>query len=217
MSFVRHRVKTVALGFPETLADEREGLRRTLVEVLGPARVHVDPDAMAEALARDLRTRYAGSYREFPVHLLASLEAVCAAHGQSLGVYDEDDVDLFVQRWPLVEDHYALARLGQRYKLALLAQLDKASLAGCLPSLARQPDFVVTSDLSRTYKPAPGYFKLLRVQLRLSEPDELLVISAEKDTDLAPAEACGYQTLWIDPTGESGGPTSLTEAIKLLS
>lgn len=217
MSFVRHQVKVVGFGFLETLVPELEGLRRTLVDVLGPARVHVDLDEMALALKRDLRARFAGPYREFPIHFLEALSTVCDTFGQTCGSYDDQDVDKWVQRWPLVEDHYALARLGMRYKCALLAQLDKVSLATCLPGLARQPDYLVTSDLSRAYKPDPGYFRLLRVQLRLREPEQLLVISTDAATDLTPAAACGHQTLLIDPSGADGAPTSLNEAVKLLA
>ena len=99
----------------------------------------------------------------------------------------------------------------------LVAQLDKISLSGCLPGLTRQPDWLATSDLSRAYKPAAGYFRLLKSQLRIDEPEELLIISAKPQVDLEPADACGYQTLRIDRREEGPAPRSLTDAVALLA
>ena len=82
--------------------------------------------------------------------------------------------------------------------------------------MARVMDRLVTADLSRTYKPNPVFFKLMRVQLKLEQERELLGVSSDPATDLEPAAAQGYQTLWVDRTGQGSEIADLNAAAQLL-
>jgi 2-haloacid dehalogenase len=219
MSLRLHRVKTVAFGFLDTLVNVRAGMKTSLLDVEGKRRGQLDLDEMARVWEQELILYYREAYEPWPINVLDALEATCEQFDIPFPLFDQDRVIDWVVRWPYYDDHYAISKVGRRFKVAIVSQLDNASLAACVPNLARQPEYVVTTDLSRAYKPDPGYFRLLRVQLRLEEPEELLIISANAQVDLEPAAEFGFQTLHVDRTGASEGenPRDLLEAVAQLA
>jgi 2-haloalkanoic acid dehalogenase type II len=213
----RRRVKKIAFGWFGTLMDHRPGMQETLTRLEGPQRGKIDLEAMAADWDAAIVARGRGKYEPWPILALHALSEVAGRYGVEIPeTLDGETVQGWVPHWPLFADQSALGRIGRRFKCAVLSQLDKATLAPCLPSLARVMDSAVTSDLSRSYKPSPQYFKLLRVQLHLRERDHLLVVSADRETDLDPAAAEGYQTLWVDRTGEGDGVPDLHAVAALL-
>lgn len=221
MSLRLHRVKTVAFGFLDTLVNVRAGMKTSLLDVEGNRRGQLDLDETAQIWEQELTLYYKESYVPWPVNVLDALEATCEQVDIPFPMFPTGRVIDWVERWPHYDDAFAVSKVGHRFKVAILSQLDTSSMAACVPRLARQPEYVITTDMARAYKPDPGYFKLLRVQLRFEEPDELLIVSANAKTDLEPAAALGFQTLHVDRLGESEDgserPHDLIEAVALLA
>ncbi len=212
-------LRTIAFGWEATLWDQLTGMQESLTRIAEHAR-GADLEAIALAWRKLIWSRFDKRYVPWIDVAQAALRHAFKGHGLRPPRIDEEALVVEVSRWPFFERHTALGRLGRRYRTAVLSQLDGYTLGTCMPGLARSIDHLIASDLSRTYKPAPAYFKLLGVQLGLPVPEALLVVSADVATDLEPARAQGFQTLRVridedEPQADDDAPT-LDEAIRFL-
>ena len=192
------KIKVVAIGWFGTLMDECAGLKWSLSKIVGSERGRVDLDKMASAWQEEAHSLLEGSYEPWPDLMALALGSVCLAHKVPCPEDAADEIRHWVRSWPFYDDHHWIGRLGRRFQVAILTQMDRETLGPCLPGVARTLDAWVTSDYSHCYKPARDYFRLLKVQLRLDRPNSLLIVSADETMDLKPAEEFGYQTLHID-------------------
>ena len=114
--------------------------------------------------------------------------------------------------WPAFADSAAaLARLKQRYALAILSNVDRASFARSNARLGVAFDLVCTAEDIGSYKPAAANFNYLLARLgeRGFAPENLLHVAQSLFHDHAPAQAMGLKTVWIDRRGgKAGGATA---------
>ena len=106
-----------------------------------------------------------------------------------------------IRRWPAFPDTAkALARLQERYRLAVLSNVDKASFAASERALDIRFDLVCTAEEIGSYKPDPRNFRFLLAGL--SEMGiaraELLHAAQSLFHDIEPARALGIRTAWVD-------------------
>ena len=106
-----------------------------------------------------------------------------------------------IRRWPPFPDSSkALAELRQRYRLAVLSNVDKESFAASERALGIRFDLVCTAEEIGSYKPDAGNFRFLLA--RLSEMGiartELLHAAQSLYHDIEPAGALGIRTAWVD-------------------
>ena len=109
-----------------------------------------------------------------------------------------------VRRWPPFPDtSEALARLQERYRLAVLSNVDKESFAATEKALGIRFDLVCTAEEIGSYKPDPRNFRFLLA--RLSEMGiargGLLHAAQSLFHDVEPARAMGIRTAWVDRYG----------------
>ena len=133
------------------------------------------------------------------------------ASSLSLDTTDELDAAFgsSVPDWPAFADSAgALAVLGERYRLVVLSNVDRASFAGSNLRLEVAFDAIYTAEDIGSYKPDPANFDyLLR---RLAEdfkigPDSVLHVAQSLYHDHAPAKAAGLETVWVDRQRLSAG------------
>jgi len=106
-----------------------------------------------------------------------------------------------VPDWPAFGDSAAaLAALGQRYKLIILSNVDRASFAGSARRLRTEFTSVLTAQDIGSYKPDPRNFEvLLRETARLGvAPGRLLHVAQSLFHDHVPAKEAGLPTVWIN-------------------
>jgi len=109
-----------------------------------------------------------------------------------------------IRRWPPFPDtSKALVWLQERYRLAVLSNVDKASFAATERALGIRFDLVCTAEEIGSYKPDPRNFRFLLA--RLSEMGiaraELLHAAQSLFHDIEPARALGIRTAWVDRYG----------------
>jgi 2-haloalkanoic acid dehalogenase type II len=125
--------------------------------------------------------------------------------GEELGapVTDEDAAALAtsVPDWPAFDDsNIALIRLGERFKLIVLSNVDRASFAGSQARLGVEFTSVLTAQDVGSYKPAPRNFEALVAETRrLGVADgKLLHVAQSLFHDHVPAKLAGLPTAWIN-------------------
>jgi 2-haloacid dehalogenase len=188
-----------------TLIDWETGL---LTALRGPLTAHgitASDGDLLEAFARHEAELEAGSYRPYRDVLGGVLEAMLAHLGQAA---TPDEIAAFggsVADWPAFPDSAAaLARLHERYKLAVITNCDDDLFAASEAKLGLSFDWVVTAQQARRYKPNPRGFELMFERVGLP-PGRILHVAQSLFHDHVPAKRLGLSTVWVDRRAGQGG------------
>jgi putative hydrolase of the HAD superfamily len=134
------------------------------------------------------------------------------ALGDELGaVVSEQDANILaasVPDWPAFADsHDALVRLGRRFQLIILSNIDRASFAGSRTRLGVTFASVLTAEDIGAYKPSLRNFAALdEERARLGVADgRLLHVAQSLFHDHVPAKQAGLPTVWINRRQNRGG------------
>jgi 2-haloacid dehalogenase len=169
-------------------ADAR-GSKLSDEELLGAFSVH---EAAAEvATPTDL----------YPQILASSMRSLGTELGIPVTAPEADAFGRSVPDWPAFPDSAdALERLGRRYKLIILSNVDRASFAGSNRRLNGKFASILTAQDIGSYKPSPRNFEALLLEAeRLGIPKgKLLHVAQSLFHDHVPAKAAGLPTVWIN-------------------
>lgn len=103
---------------------------------------------------------------------------------------------------PFPETHDALVRLRERFRLAILSNVETATLRRTVELLDVPFDVLVTAEEVRSYKPAKAHFAEALERLQLAK-NEVLHVAQSLRHDVRPALALGWSTAWVNRLGES--------------
>ncbi len=191
-----------------TLIDWEAGIAAGVRLQLGDALADVADEEIVAAFAaveHEAEVPYK-SYREV---LALSLQGI----GERLGVPVSDaqarGFGASVGQWPAFPDSSAaLARLQERFKLAVITNCDDDLFAQSERRLGVSFDYVITAQQAGSYKPDHANFELAFE--RIDEPRErILHVAQSLFHDHVPAKALGMTSVWIDRRQGRGGGASL--------
>jgi 2-haloacid dehalogenase len=175
--------------------------------VLGPWARERGLDLDDEALLAAYSEHEARAEAEHPDELYPDiLSRSFVELGRQLGApvaeRDARGLAVSVPDWPAFGDaHDALVALGQRYKLIILSNVDRASFAGTNRlHLGVTFDSIVTAQDVGSYKPSSRNFDALReeaAKLGIAD-DRLLHVAQSLFHDHVPAKTAGLATVWIN-------------------
>lgn len=123
-----------------------------------------------------------------------------------------------VPQWPAFADTLeSLEYLSRFYKLAILSNVDNASLKGTLKRHLKVPfETTVTAEDVGSYKPGLPHFTRAFEQLAAKgiAKDEILHVAQSKHHDIRPGRELGLTTVWVNRRyGRPGsGATLATDA-----
>ena len=117
--------------------------------------------------------------------------------------------------WPIFPDApAALKKLQQRYRLAIISNVDDDLFAQSEQALGIKFDAVVTSQQARVYKPSLVGFNLAQERMEVEE-DRWLHVGESLYHDIGPANRLGIDSVWVNRPDRGGG-TRPTDAIPSL-
>ncbi|MGD8319682.1 MAG: haloacid dehalogenase type II [Gemmatimonadota bacterium] len=198
-----------------TLVDWERGILTALRPSLEAHGVEAgDDDQLLERFGRLEAAAEAGTFQPYR----AVLAEVMRGFGQELG-FDPtpEEVAGFagsVLDWPAFPDTVAsLGALGERYRLAVVSNVDDDLFAETRKRLGVRFDAVVTAQQVQSYKPArPHFDEVLR---RLDLPRQrVLHVAQSLYHDIAPARRLGFACVWVNRRAgrPGGGATAPAEA-----
>lgn len=184
-----------------TLIDWETGLRETITELAQRHQVAAPVDQLLAEWEDIQFTMITGEYRPYREILADSLEQTFARHGCKLNERERDLLGERLPQWPAFADTAAsLARLKQKYKLAILSNIDDDLLAGSLPKLGVKFAALVTAEQVFSYKPDKAHFR--EAMKRLKRPASAFLHCAFGfKYDQRPALELGMQTVWVKRPG----------------
>ena len=114
-----------------------------------------------------------------------------------------------IAHWPAFPDTAdALRRLGQRYKLVILSNVNRAGFAASNAKLGVTFDAIYTAEDIGSYKPARRNFEHMLERLEADHgvvPGQILHTAQSLFHDHVPAGDFGLARAWIDRQGLSKG------------
>ena len=103
-----------------------------------------------------------------------------------------------VPAWPSFPDTAAaLQKLEQRYRLAVISNIDDDLFAATRKHLGVEFAAVITAQQARSYKPSLNNFRLALQSLAV-EPSHLLHAGQSVYHDVIPAQSLGIGTVWVN-------------------
>ena len=107
--------------------------------------------------------------------------------------------------WPVFPDAAdALRTLGERFRLAIISNVDDDLFAGTARRLGVEFDAVVTSQQAQGYKPNLSNFELARERMGVRR-ENWLHVAESLHHDVGPANALGIASVWVNRPDRGGG------------
>lgn len=144
----------------------------------------------------------------YPAVLAETLRRIGACAGAPVTEADAAEFAASVGDWPAFADSSsALQRLGTRFKLIILSNIDRNSFAHSNRRLGVEFDLIITAEDVGAYKPrAPHFEALVRALPELGiGRDELLHVAQSLYHDHEPAKRYGFPGVWIDRRHDKPG------------
>ena len=172
---------------------ESYGIRRTSAEIL---ELFADVEPVVQS---------SGAFKEYRV----VLREVMTLIGDRLGIrVAEADVDCLsgsLPHWPVFPDAGpALHTLKQRYRLAIISNVDDDLFAGSARALGVEFDAVITSQQAKAYKPNSRSFELAETVMDVDK-ERWLHVGESLYHDIEPANRLGIRSVWVNRPDRGGG------------
>jgi 2-haloacid dehalogenase len=199
------RFETLIFDCYGTLIDWETGILSALHRVLAAHGKQID-DAKLLKLYGDFELlSEQGEFRPYR----EVLQSVVRRFAAELGFVPTDDEvrslpDSLASWKPWPDTVSALRRLKQRYRLAILSNVDDDLFATTRPQLEVALDEIVTAQQARAYKPSLKIFELALG--RIAAPaHRVLHIGQSIYHDVIPAQTLGLATVWVNrPSARPG-------------
>jgi 2-haloacid dehalogenase len=143
----------------------------------------------------------AGSYELYAEVLRRTAVKVAGEIGWELEPSRAQFLPDSVASWmPFREANAAMDRLGKRYNLGIISNIDDKLLGISRRHLRTDLDLVVTAQQVRSYKPDPAHFK--ESARRIGGKKGWLHIASGYNSDVAPLLKMNVPVIWVNRRGE---------------
>ena len=149
---------------------------------------------------RDLEDRelIAGAYQPYSKIVAESARRAAKRQARSITEAEAGAFAASMRHWPpFSESHAALQRLGTKFRLALLSNVDTATLEASVALLDVPFEWIVTAEMLHSYKPNPAHWNEALARLQL-EKSRVLHVGSSLFHDMRPAQALGIQTAFVN-------------------
>jgi 2-haloacid dehalogenase len=188
-----------------TLIDWEAGIAAALRPILRAHGVQLSDDQVLEAYATCEAEAEHGAYMSYRAVLAAALQGIGALHGFAPAPAELQRFADSVGDWPAFPDSAAaLARLKQRYRLAVITNCDDDLFARSNARLGVAFDWVITAQQAQSYKPSLRNFHLALERTGVP-PARLLHVAQSLFHDHVPAKQLGLTTVWINRRHDRAG------------
>ena len=199
------RFTTISFDCYGTLIDWESGLLPCLREILSAHGLNLPDGSILELYGDFEAEAEQGDYQTYR----DVLESVVKKFGGHCG-FEPAPAELrslheSISAWrPFPDTILALRRLHERYRLAVISNIDDDLFAETQRHLGIEFDGVITAQQASSYKPALSNFRLALRRLDL-EPGALLHAAQSIYHDVVPAKSLGIASVWVNRTSARPG------------
>lgn len=195
IDFTRHNVLT--FDCYGTLIDWESGIFSALRPILKAHGKQITDHALLELYSELELKAEQGEYLPYR----DVLQSVIRGFGERLGFIPTDaevrSLPESLRNWqPFPDTVEALRRLKNRYRLAIISNVDDDLFASTAPKLSVAFDHVITAQQARCYKPCANIFRLAQDRIGV-QPEQWLHVGQSIYHDVIPARKLGIATVWV--------------------
>jgi 2-haloacid dehalogenase/putative hydrolase of the HAD superfamily len=196
-----------------TLIDWEGGISSAFIDAAARDGVTLDREAIIEAYLQVEPEVETGQFVSYGEVLTQTAREVAQRLGWSLDPFRAHFLADSLPSWqPFADTLPALKRLGSRYRLGILSNVDDDLIAGTLSQLnGVHFDLVVTAQQVNSYKPAYAHFEVARRRLGVAR---WLHAAQSYFHDVVPATRLKVPVVWVNRKDESlnaDGPQPLSQ------
>ena len=197
-----------------TLVDWETGISGAVGEVLGSHGVRMSRGEILGLFA-DVEPRVQQGSEGF-LKYREVLQRVMKLIGREMGMeLSESELGCLADTlpyWPVFPDTVdALRGLKERYRLAVISNVDDDLFAGTAEALEVEFDAVVTAEQVRSYKPDMWNFEVARERMGVGK-ERWLHVAESLYHDIGPANRLGIASVWVN-RADRGGGTRRSDAV----
>ncbi|MHB8644626.1 MAG: haloacid dehalogenase type II [Thermomicrobiales bacterium] len=181
-----------------TLIDWERGILTALLPVLDRHGIVESDDATLERFGELESAAEQPPYRPYRDVLATVMDGFGDRLGFVPTAADRGALAASVSDWPPFPDTVAALRaLARRFRLVILSNIDDDLFAASARHLGVAFAAVITAQQVGSYKPDPRNFETLLTRLAV-RPDQILHVAQSLFHDIAPANALGLTTVWVN-------------------
>lgn len=185
-----------------TLIDWERGILGFLEPWLASRGLSRDPTRILEAFSEvETRRQQEDPAARYPVILERCFSDLCVRLEVAPDAEAARAFGASVGDWPPFPDTpAAMAMLRGRFVLGIVSNVDDASLARSITAIGTDPDFTVTAEAIRSYKPARAHFdRMLEILAeRGIGKHEVLHVAQSMFHDIVPCRELGIACCWVN-------------------
>lgn len=181
-----------------TLIDWETGILEAVRPVLAQHGIAQDDAEIIRLYAQAEAELEAGPYRRYRSVLRGVMARMADELGFQASDAEQEALASSPENWrPFADSVAALGRLGKRYKLVILSNIDDDLFAATQRLLPARFDAVFTAQQIGSYKPSPANFHYALDQLGVNK-EQVLHVAQILYHDHAPAKKLGFSTAWVN-------------------
>jgi 2-haloacid dehalogenase len=209
------RYKVLTFDCYGTLIDWEAGILRAIRPVIARYGIGVDDREILETYAQLEAKHEEGDCVSYAMVLRLVMTEMSLRFGFDATPAELDCLSRSIGDWePFPDTAVALRRLSNRYKLAIVSNIDDRLFAATAKRLEVPFDWVVTAEQARAYKPSHTVFELALEKVGYPR-GEILHVAQSVYHDIIPAKSLGLATVWVNRrTGKAGSGATLPASAK---
>lgn len=190
-----------------TLIDWERGILPVLRQLLSSREIDLSDDATLELFA-EFESELEKSEHNY-IKYRELLQEIVQEFGKRFNFEPtETEVKCLsesIKNWqPFPDTVAALAALKQKYKLAVISNIDDDLFADTAKHLKVELDWLITAEQVRSYKPSTRNFEIALATMGIA-PEKLLHVAQSIYHDIVPAASMGISTVWVNRRHEKTG------------
>lgn len=183
-----------------TLIDWERGILPVLKQLLSSREIDLSDDGILELFA-EFESELEKDKSDY-IEYRKILQEIVKRLGQKLNFEPtETEVKTLadsVKNWqPFPDTVAALSALKQKYKVAVISNIDDDLFAETAKHLKVEFDWVITAQQVRSYKPSTRNFEIALETMGIP-PEKLLHVAQSVYHDIVPATSMGISTVWVN-------------------
>ncbi|MGH7800460.1 MAG: haloacid dehalogenase type II [Thermodesulfobacteriota bacterium] len=185
-----------------TLIDWELGMKDALRNLAKNRNLSFDIESLPERYIEiELETEHEG-YRKYREVLELGVRRLFEEKGIKLSSEEEKIFADSITTWPpFNETTEVLRKLKERYKLAILSNIDEDLIKHSINLIGVEFDGIIMAEQVKSYKPSYGHWKRMMDVFKIPK-ENVLHVAASYDHDIVPAKELGFRVAWINRKNE---------------
>ncbi|MFO1519853.1 MAG: haloacid dehalogenase type II [bacterium] len=198
-----------------TLIDWETGLLSALKPVFTSYKIQLSDDHILELFSEEEAKIQVREYYNYKTVLKKVMRGLAARFKFTPTFSETECLIQSLKNWePFPDTVDALRKLKEKYKLAVISNVDDDLFAATARRLQVPFDWTITAEQVKSYKPSLQNFKQALQKMEVA-PEKVLHVAQSLYHDIAPANTLGIATVWVNrrkgKTGFGATPAAKAE------